>query len=316
MGPGAMAALAYPDRVALRRAGEAPRFLLSGGRGAVAPPGDPIGGERLLVVTDLDGAGEEARIRAALPVADAELRAVLSDRIRVVEEAAWSPRDGRVQARRQERLGALVLSDRPWEGAPPDAIGRAMLDGVRQLGLRLPPQAERLRDRVALARAGGALLPDLSDVALLGRLEDWLLPWTQGLRTAEDWRRFDLWPAFEAILSHEERRELDRALPSHFVTPLDRRIPITYGSEGPEIAVRLQEMLGVTEHPRAAGKPIRVTLLSPRQAPIQVTMDLPGFWRSSYPEVRKDMRAQYPRHVWPENPWEAEPTLRAKPRGT
>jgi ATP-dependent helicase HrpB len=313
--PGAMAALAYPDRVALRRAGEAPRFLLSGGRGAVAQPGDPIGAERLLVVTDLDGAGEEARIRAALPVEEAELREVLPDRIRVVEEAVWSPRDGRVQARRQERLGALVLSDRPWEGAPAEAVARAMLDGVRQMGLRLPQAAQRLRDRAALARAAGAELPDLSDEALMARLEEWLLPWIGGLRTAEDWRRFDPWPAIQAILSHGEMRELDRALPSHFVTPLDRRIPITYGSEGPEIAVRLQEMLGVTEHPRAAGRPIRVTLLSPRQAPIQVTTDLPGFWRSSYPEVRKDMRAQYPRHVWPESPWEAEPTLRAKPRG-
>ncbi len=316
VGPGAMAALAYPDRVALRRAGEAPRFLLSGGRGAVASPGDPIGGERLLVVTDLDGAGEEARIRAALAVGEAELRAVLGDRIRVVEEAVWAPRDGRVQARRQERLGALVLSDRPWEGAPSEAVALAMLDGVRALGLRLAPAEERLRDRVRLARAAGAVLPDLSDEALMEGLDEWLLPWLGTVRTAEEWRRFDLGPAIQAMLSHEQMRELDRLLPSHFLTPLDRRIPIAYGSEGPEIAVRLQEMLGVTEHPRAAGKPIKVTLLSPRQAPIQVTTDLPGFWRSSYPDVRKDMRAQYPKHPWPENPWEAEPTLRRKPRGT
>jgi ATP-dependent helicase HrpB len=136
------------------------------------------------------------------------------------------------------------------------------------------------------------------------------------LRTAQDWARFDPLPALQAILTHAQREALDRLLPSHFTTPLSRRIPIEWEGETPVIAVRLQEMLGVTEHPRAAGKPIRVTLLSPRQAPIQVTTDLPGFWRSSYPEVRKEMRAQYPRHPWPENPWEAEPTLRAKPRGT
>jgi ATP-dependent helicase HrpB len=313
---GAMAALAYPDRIALRRPGDAPRYLLSGGRGAIASLGDPLGAERLLVVSDLDGAGEEALIRAALPVSDVDLRAALGDRIVTEELAQWSPRDGRVQARRQERLGSLVLSDRPWDGAPEEAISRAFLDGVRQMGLRLPEAAQRLQDRVAIARDAGADLPDLSDKALLAILHDWLLPWVSGLRTAEDWRRFDPLPALRAMLSHAQVQELDRVLPAHFVTPLDRRIPISYTAQGPEIAVRLQEMLGVTEHPRAAGKPIRITLLSPRQAPIQVTTDLPGFWRSSYPDVRKDMRAQYPKHPWPENPWEAEPTLRAKPRGT
>lgn len=316
LSPGAMAALAYPDRIAQRRTGEAPRFLLSGGRGAVAGPGDPIGAEKLLVVTDLDGAGEEARIRAGLHLTEAELREVLGDRIRIVEAATWSPRDGRVLARRQERLGAVVLSDRPWEGVPEEAIAAAMLDGVREIGLRLPEAAERFRARVALARGAGGELPDLSDAALLESLEDWLLPWIGGLRTSQDWARFDPLPALLAILTHAERESLDHLLPSHFTTPLGRRIPIGWEGETPVIEVRLQEMLGVTEHPRAAGRPIRVTLLSPRQAPIQVTTDLPGFWRSSYPEVRRDMRAQYPRHPWPENPWEAEPTLRAKPRGT
>ncbi|MBP1805654.1 ATP-dependent helicase HrpB [Rubellimicrobium aerolatum] len=316
MDPGAMAALAYPDRIALRRPGDAPRFLLSGGRGAVAAQGDPLGAQRLLVVTDLDGAGEEARIRAALPLDESDLRSVLSDRLRVVEEAAWSPRDGRVQARRQERLGALVLSDRPWEAAPPEALATAMLDGARSLGLRLPPAAERFRARVALARSAGGDLPDLSDAALLATVGDWLLPWLDGLRTEADWRRLDLLPALRARLTHAQAREIDRLVPAHFTTPLGRQVPIDYAQDGPEIAVRLQEMLGVTSHPLAAGKPIRVTLLSPGQTPIAVVSDLPGFWRSSYPEVRKEMRGRYPRHPWPESPWEAEPTLRAKPRGT
>ncbi|EYD77650.1 ATP-dependent helicase HrpB [Rubellimicrobium mesophilum DSM 19309] len=316
MDPGAMAALAYPDRIALRRPGDAPRFLLSGGRGAIATPGDPLGAQRLLVVTDLDGAGEEARIRAALPVSDADLRSVLADRIVTVEEAAWSPRESRVQARRQERLGALVLSDRPWENAPPEAIARAMLDGARTLGLRPSDAAERFRSRVALARFAGGDLPDLSDVALMETLEDWLLPWLDGVRTETDWRRFDLLPPLRSMLTRAQQQEIDRLVPGHFTTPLGRSIPITYASDGPEIEVRLQEMLGVTAHPLAAGKPIRVTLLSPGHKPIAVVSDLPGFWRSSYPEVRKEMRGRYPRHPWPESPWEAEPTLRAKPRGT
>ncbi|WP_210527261.1 ATP-dependent helicase HrpB [Rubellimicrobium arenae] len=314
--PGAMAALAYPDRIALRRPGDAPRFLLSGGRGAVASPGDPLGAQRLLVVTDLDGAGEEARIRAALPLSEADLRAVLGDRLRTTEEAVWSPRDGRVQARRQERLGALVLSDRLWENAPPEAVATAMLDGVRSLGLRLSGAAERFRARIALARSAGGDLPDLSDAALLDTLGDWLLPWLDGVRTEGEWRKLDLLPALRAMLSHAQMQEVDRLLPAHFTTPLGRQIPIDYAQDGPEIAVRLQEMLGVTAHPMAAGKPIRITLLSPGQKPIAVVSDLPGFWRGSYPEVRKEMRGRYPRHPWPESPWEAEPTLRAKPRGT
>ncbi|TNC50081.1 ATP-dependent helicase HrpB [Rubellimicrobium rubrum] len=316
MDRGAMAALAYPDRIALRRPGEAPRFLLSGGRGAVASPGDPLGAQRLLVVTDLDGAGEEARIRAALPLDESDLRAVLKDRIRTMEEAVWLSREGRVQARRQERLGALVLSDRAWETVPSEAISRAMLDGVRGLGLRLSGATERFRSRVMLARSAGGDLPDLSDAALLDTPEDWLLPWLEGVRTEADWRRLDLLPALRGMLSHAQMQEVDRILPAHFTTPLGRSIPIDYAQDGPEIAVRLQEMLGVTAHPMAAGKPIRVTLLSPGQKPIAVVSDLPGFWRSSYPEVRKEMRGRYPRHPWPESPWEAEPTLRAKPRGT
>jgi ATP-dependent helicase HrpB len=311
-----MAALAYPDRIAQRRPGEAPRFLLSGGRGAVAAPGDPLGREALLVATSLDGAGEEARIRAALPIAEPDLRAALGDRIATVKEARWSPRDGRVLTRRQERLGALVLSDRAWDTAPPEATLAAMLDGVRQMGFRWSSAAQRFRDRVALARGAGGDLPDLSDPALMETLDDWLPPWLEGVRSEADWRRLDLLPALRAMLSHPQTQEIDRLVPAQFTTPLGRSIPIDYAAEGPAIEVRLQEMLGVTTHPLAAGRPIRVTLLSPGQKPIAVVSDLPGFWRSSYPEVRKEMRGRYPRHPWPESPWEAEPTLRAKPRGT
>jgi ATP-dependent helicase HrpB len=191
-----------------------------------------------------------------------------------------------------------------------------MLDGIRQIGLRLSGAAARFQARVALARSAGGDLPDVSDAALMDILEDWLLPWLDGVRTEADWRRFDILPALRARLTHAQMQEIDRLLPGHFTTPLGRSVPIDYASDGPEIEVRLQEMLGVTTHPRAAGQPIRITLLSPGQKPIAVVSDLPGFWRSSYPEVRKEMRGRYPRHPWPESPWEAEPTLRAKPRGT
>ena len=315
LSPGQMAALAYPDRVALHRPGDAPRFLLSGGKGAVMDAADPLAGQRLLVVTDSDGNPREARIRAAVAIGDGELRAVLGDRIDWAEVCRWSRREGRVLARRQERLGALVLDDRRWDDAPPEDVSRAMLEGVRQLGLRPGKGAERLRARVALARGAGHDLPDMGDAALMARLEDWLLPYLDGVRTASDWAAFDLTEPLRAMLSWEQIQTLDRVAPAQFITPLGRRIAIDYDGEVPQISLRLQEMFGQTTHPMIGATPLRVTLLSPGHKPVQVTQDIPGFWDSSYADVRRDMRGRYPRHPWPEDPREADPTLRAKPRG-
>ncbi|WP_210880196.1 ATP-dependent helicase HrpB [Roseovarius autotrophicus] len=311
-----MAALAYPDRIGLRRKGEAPRFVLSGGKGAVMPEGDPLAGARLLVATDLDGDPREARIRQAIAISEAEIRGLYADRIAWHEVCAWDRRVRRVVARRQERLGALVLDDRSWPEVPPEAVARAMLEGVCDLGLVWSAAARRLAARVALLRAQDSALPDMGEAALLAGLEDWLLPHLAGVRTAEDWRGFDIAPALEAMLSWDQRQALDRAVPGQFTTPLGRRIPIDYSGEAPEITLRLQEMFGQTIHPKVAGQPLRVTLLSPAGRPLQTTMDLPGFWATSYADVRKEMRGRYPRHPWPEDPTEADPTLRAKPRNT
>ncbi|KPP90413.1 MAG: ATP-dependent helicase HrpB [Rhodobacteraceae bacterium HLUCCA08] len=315
LSPAQAAALAYPDRIAGRRPGEAPRYLLSGGKGAALDPADPLAGQRLLVVTDTDGARPEARIRVALPIPEAELRAVLGDRIGWHDHVTWSRRQARVEARRQERLGALVLEDRAWDDAPAAALRAAMRDGVRALGLSLSGKAALFRARVEAARAGGADLPDMSDAALMAGLADWLDPFLDGLRSAADWKRFDPLPALEAMLDWGQRQALDAAAPAGFTTPLGRKVAIDYGGEAPEIALRLQEMFGVTRHPVVAGRPLRITLLSPAGRPVQTTTDLPGFWAGSYADVRKDMRARYPRHPWPEDPTRADPTLRAKPRG-
>ncbi len=228
----------------------------------------------------------------------------------------WNRREGRVEARRQEVFGALVLSDRPWAEAPPEALARAALEGVRDLGLPWTPAARRLRARIALARGEG--WPEVDDASLLASAEDWLLPHLGRARTAADLRALDLAGPLLSLLTWEQARELDRLAPAGFVTPLGRTVPIDYDGDHPGIEVRLQEMFGVTAHPVVGARrlPLRVTLLSPAQRPIQVTRDLPGFWASSYAEVRKDMRGQYPRHPWPEDPTVAEPTLRAKPRGT
>jgi ATP-dependent helicase HrpB len=311
-----MAALAYPDRIGLRRKGDDARYVLSGGKGAVVDATDPLGKSRLIVASDLDGDPREARVRQGIALADAELRALYGDQIGWNDVCEWSRREGRVLARRQERFGALVLDDRHWPDAPPEALARGALDGLRQIGLTLTPAARRFRARVDILRADGADLPDLSDAALLAG--EALLPFLRGKRTEADLRGMDLTEALRAQLDWEQMSLLDRLAPSHFETPLGRRVPIDYDGEAPAIEVKLPEMYGVTTHPTVGPKrhPLRISLLSPGMKPIQVTMDLPGFWDGSYAEVRKEMRGRYPRHPWPENPREADPTTRAKPRGT
>ena len=314
LSPAQMAALAYPDRIGLRRRGDAPRFVLSGGKGAVMDQADPLAGQRLIVVTDTDGNPREARIRQAIAITEGEIRALFEEQITWEDICDWSKRDRRVVARQQERFGALALQDRLWKDAPKEAIARAMLDGVRDLGLRYSKGAARLVARINVARAGGMDLPDVSETALLDTLEDWLLPYLDGVKTADHWKGFDIHDALWSRLSWEQQQALNRAVPAHFTTPLGRQIPIDYSGDHPEITLRLQEMFGQTTHPTVAGQPLRVTLLSPAQRPVQTTMDIPGFWDSSYTDVRRDMRGQYPKHPWPENPREADPTLRAKRR--
>lgn len=309
--PGGVVSLAYPDRIGLRRKGDDPRYVLSGGKGAVMDRDDPMAGQRLIVAADLDGGGGEARIRMAARLSEADLRGLHGGRIETVEVCDWSRREGRVLARVQERLAALVLSDRAWPDVPPDAVARAALEGLRLDGLPWTPGAARLRARIAL-------LPDLGavdDAALLADA-DWLLPWLGRARTLADLRALDLTEPLKTRIGWDGQQRLDREAPAHFVTPLGRRVPIDYDHEQPSIEVRLQELFGVTRHPAVAGRPLRISLLSPGGKPVQVTTDLPGFWASSYAEVRKDMRGRYPRHPWPEDPREANPTMRAKPRGT
>lgn len=307
---GAQAALAYPDRVALRRPGDAPRYVLSGGKGAYLDEGDALSGQRLLVVTDLDGDRREARIRQATPITEAELRALYADRITWVDSCAWSRRTRRVEARRQEIFGALVLDDRIWRDAPEATVLAALLEGLRDLGLETlnwSKPARLLRARIA---ASG--VRDVSDAALTDAMEDWLAPYLSGLRSADDLGRFDPADALRAWLTWEDMAEVDRLAPAHWTSPLSRRIAIDYGGDVPEVALRLQEVFGTTTHPTIGPDhtPLKFTLLSPAGRPVHVTDDLPGFWAGSYAEVRKDMRGRYPKHPWPEDPTVADPTLR------
>ncbi len=318
LSPAEMAALAYPDRIGLRRKGDAPRYVLSGGKGAVLPEGDGLAQMRLLVVTDTDGNPQEARIRQAIALSDAELRGLYGDQIVWRNRCDWSKRHRRIEARAQECFGALVLDDRIWRDPDPQAVMQAACDGLRDLGLPVSDAARRFIARVDLLRAQGAEMPDLREQTLLEGLESWLGPYLAGCRTAEQLRALDLLPALRAMLDWGQMQVLDEMAPAQFTTPLGNKVAIDYSGDAPEISVRLQEMFGLARHPAIgpARQPLRIVLLSPARRPVQVTMDLPGFWAESYGDVRKDMRGQYPRHPWPENPLEAAPTLRAKPRKT
>lgn len=318
---GALLALAYPDRIAQRRPGEAPRYLLAGGRGAVLDAGDPLARIPWLVAADLSDARPEAVIRRAAILAEADLRALHAPRIVWEQTAEWSRREGRVLARRRERLGALVLADQPWTGAAPEALAAALVTGIAERGLAaLPwsPGALALRARSAWARRQGHALPDWSDEALTASLADWLAPHLGGQTRIEELARLDLAAILATSLTAGERAQLAEVAPETWVSPLGARHRIDYDRASPTLTIRVQELFGLIRHP-VVGRPgvaLVIELTSPAGRPVQTTADLPGFWATSYAEVRRDLRARYPRHPWPEDPTTAPPTNRAKPRGT
>ncbi|MEM6408096.1 MAG: ATP-dependent helicase HrpB [Pseudomonadota bacterium] len=312
---GEMVALAYPDRVALRRKGGDARFHLSGGKGARLAGEDSLAGARLLAVADLDGDTREAQIRAAATLSEAELRGLYGDQITWTDICEWSRREARVLTRKQERFGAIVLEDRIWPDPDPGRVAAALLDGVREMGLGCLTWSKS----ATLLRARGRYLGeklDWSDEGLLAGLDDWLKPYLSGKKTAADLKTIDVAQALRGSLDWEMAQELDRLAPPHIITPLGRKAAVNYDGDVPGIEVRLQEMFGCTTHPTIGPDrlPLKITLLSPGQKAVQVTQDLPGFWANSYADVRKDMRGRYPKHPWPEDPTQAEPTVRAKRR--
>lgn len=320
---GALLALAYPDRVAKRRPGGRGSFLLANGRGAALRESDPLAGTEYLAAAETDDAGREARILAAAPLDEATLEAVLGDRIVWVETVAWDAAEQAVAARRQRRLGALVLADAALPNPDPASVAAALLEGVCRLGLDALPWrdgAAALRRRVGFARAlEGEAWPDWSDAALTETLEDWLGPHLDGMRRRSDLDRLDLSQILTTALGWERQRALDALAPATIPIPSGRRAALDYADPAqPVLAVKLQEMFGQAETPRVGNGrvPVALHLLSPAGRPLQVTRDLAGFWAGSYAEVRRDMRGRYPRHPWPDDPLAAPATARAKPRGS
>jgi ATP-dependent helicase HrpB len=316
---GILLALAYPDRIAQRRQGGGGRFLLRNGRGAAFAHPQPLAEAAYVVAAELAGHGRESRVYLAAPVELADLEAHFADQVETQETVAWDDEAGAVRARRRERLGALVLRESPLSGAAPELVTAALLDGLRARGIVALPWtrvARQLQERLVFLRRSDPSWPDASDDGLLATLEDWLAPYLHG---ATSLARLDLASILESMLAWDQRRRLDEQAPTHLEVPSGSRIPVDYSDPAaPVLAVRLQEVFGWTETPRiAAGRvPLTLHLLSPARRPVQVTRDLASFWRTTYFDVKKDLKGRYPKHYWPDDPLAATPTHRAKPRGT
>jgi len=320
---GSLVALAYPDRVAQRRPGPPPaaRYVMRNGRGAELTGAQTLSTSPHLVVAQLDDRRPESRVFLAAALSLDDIRERFAGQIEIERVVELDDDSGSVAARRRERLGAIVLRETSADAEPGD-VRRALLDAVRRRGIaRLgwSDAATRLRDRLRFVGAHDSSWPDVSDTTLLERLDEWLGPALaeKGARRLRDVERLDLTDALAGLLDWRQRRALDDLAPTHIVVPSGSRIPIDYADPtAPALAVRLQEVFGLEESPRVLGGrvPLTMHLLSPAHRPVQVTRDLAGFWRTSYFDVRKDLRGRYPKHEWPEDPLSAQPTRRAKRR--
>jgi len=313
--------LAYPERVALARAGSSDRFLMRGGRGALLHPSDPLVGCEALAIATADGQGSDARIGLALPIARAELVALAEAGAGQWQcTAQWDGASQRVRCEQTLQLGALVLDRRPWHGPSGELVQQALLEGLGDLGLGVLPWNDRsrqLQQRLALAHQHlGEPWPNGHLDHLLSHLEQWLGPHLEGLRSLEELKGLDLCEALWAEAPWRLRAELDDLLPGAVGVPSGREVPLDYAKGEPVLAVKLQEMFGANRTPTVLGGqlPVTVHLLTPAGRPAAITQDLAGFWAGSYQDVRRDLRGRYPKHPWPEDPTEAIATALTKSR--
>lgn len=322
MSPGVLLALAYPDRIARNRGSESGAFLLVNGRGANVDPASALARERFLAVAELAGTAGQGRIVLAAPIALAEIEMWFGEHIESREEVVFDPASASLRGRRMRRLGAVVLAEQRSTVTAEPEDAETLAAGIIRLGLDRLPWSKALpqwRDRVMFLRqAEGEEWPDVSD-ATLAADPGWLVAALAGKTALAELSPDELTAAVTALLPWKLRPRFEAEAPTHFVAPTGSRIPIDYAApEGPKISVRVQELFGLDRHPAIAGGrvPLVVELLSPAQRPVQVTRDLPGFWRGSYQAVKAEMKGRYPRHPWPDDPLATPPTRRAKPRGT
>jgi ATP-dependent helicase HrpB len=317
---GVLLAFAYPDRIAALRPGARGRFLLRTGRGATMDAGSALADAPFIVAAGLEGHGRESRIHLAAPLARADLEDHFGKAIVAGDVIEWDHGALAVRAVRRTRLGAILLAEAPLRTADAERTADVLLDAILAPGallLHWTKRATQLRQRIAfLHTLDPSSWPAVSDAALAGSAMIWLRPFLGGIRSADELRRLDLEAALLTLVPREQRARLDALAPTHLQVPSGSRVPIDYGDAGaPAVAVRLQELFGLTETPRAGDVPLTLRLLSPAHRPVQITRDLASFWKEGYYEVRKDLRGRYPKHHWPDDPIRSEPTRRTKGHG-
>ena len=320
--PGALLALAYPDRVARNRGGSGGAFLLANGRGGMIDPASALARETYLVVAELAGAAAAGRIVLAAPITLEEIEQDFAEQIRDSETVTFDATSASLRARRTRRLGSLVLAEQTRPVGFDSGSARLLAEGIATIGVRKLPWSKaqlQLRNRVMfLRRVEGDEWPDLSDDTLARTAAEWLAPFLTGKTSLQQIGADDLAAMLDALLPWTLRKRIDAEAPTHFAAPSGSQVPIDYeAEEGPKLSIRVQELFGLAVHPTIAGGrvPLLIELLSPAHRPVQMTRDLPGFWRGSYKDVRTDLRGRYPKHPWPDDPLTAPATRRAKPRG-
>ncbi len=318
---GRLLAFAFPDRVAQQRPGQRGRYLLASGRGAFLDLDAPLATEPYLIAVELDGDRREARIYRAVVYGLDLLLAQFAKRIQRTEFVDWDSDRQVVTARREVKLGALILQRDVLTSPDRQQVLTAFVKGIRQAGLGCLPWTRSLRiwqQRVCFLRRVNPEgdWPDVSDNGLASCLMQWLGPHLIGRTRLQDLERLDLQAVLLPMLTYAQRKRLEELAPTHLCVPSGSRIPIDYTGAAPILAVRLQEMFGLLETPVIAGgrHPLIIHLLSPAGRPVQITQDLTGFWRTGYPQVKKELKGRYPKHYWPDDPLRAEATARVKPR--
>lgn len=308
---------AWPDRVAKAR-GEHGRFVMANGRGGQLDVGERLASSPWLVVADMQGMARNARITAACAITEDDLIAELGYRIETRIETQFDRETGRLRQRETRHLGAIILSEKPLPSPKGTDADHAMLEAIRTHGLSIlswNKEATSLRSRLSfLHQKEAELWPDVCDEALIERLDEWLLPFLKGEANLKNISEA-LQNGLVSLLPYDHQRKIASFAPSHFTAPTGSHIRIRYEDGDAILAIRVQELFGLNEHPTIGQAiPLTLELLSPAHKPIQKTQDLPGFWHGSWKEVRSEMRGRYPKHVWPDDPASATPTSRAKPR--
>ncbi|OLP60448.1 ATP-dependent helicase HrpB [Xaviernesmea oryzae] len=320
-GAGVLLLDAFPDRIALAR-GKIGAFVMANGRGAELHETERLARAPMLVIADLTGKAAGQRVLSAAAISRADIEAYRPELITTGEEVAFDRQAKAVRARRVVRIGAAVLEEVPLPRPRGPAVAAALAEGLRDVGLAELPfskEAMHLRERLDfLFRTLGEPWPDMSEAALLARLEDWFVPFQGEATSLDSIRPGSLSEGLQVLIPADLQRRLGELAPTHFEAPTGQRHPIHYDGEEPTLSIRVQELYGLTRHPTIGGgrRPLLLELLSPAHRPIQTTRDLPGFWAGSWKEVRAEMRGRYPRHPWPDDPAAALPTTLVKPRGS